>query len=40
MDTTFLTEISTKILAEFKRKFIKFDRIHELIEFLGYQDIA
>jgi hypothetical protein len=39
MDTTILTGISTKVLAEFKRKFVKFGRIRELIEFLGYQDI-
>jgi hypothetical protein len=40
MDTTILTKISTKVLAEFKRFFVKFDRIQELIEFLGYQDIV
>jgi hypothetical protein len=40
MDTTILTKISTKVLAEFKRNFVKFDRIQELIKFLGYQDIV
>jgi hypothetical protein len=39
MDPTILSGISSKG-STFERQFVKVDIIQELIEFLGYQDIA